>query len=546
MNVGVRLRLYMQAKVDSRILRCAQNTRLRMPALSEVRVSGHTKSPTSQLSYPTMDSRNPLTSRNRSNYRPPLAPAPAETPNEITFDLFADEPAPLAEDIHFSPDTSFYPQETKTLRLRDLPVTIVSFFSATYSYILLFLYQNLIKPKPNVPEKPLLPTENDEVVVIEEEPAQNPASEPDLYESFYQLDSSDDEVDESGQYGTTLAISSFQPKKAKSPKSGPFNSSNILGSNLTQDLKLLDLDVPPNNDFFSLKSLSDDYDAMVSNFYKPYKPVPKAPSTLADTLLSGWNLNKPGNFIKDEQQHIQDLITKERKASQAAVTPLSKDQQNKVYSYWSSRNSSAPVISAYSIDITVRDLLTLADGQWLNDNIIDFYLSLLTEHLHHVYCWTTHFFTTLKLKGYLGVARWAKRRKINLFEKEKVIVPINIMSTHWALAVIDNKQKSISYFDSLASRGNRNAVELLNEYMQKEAERLGQQAPVYELFASAKTPQQQNGYDCGVFTCTVAKYASALQPMAFGQKDMHIIRQRMAYEIILKSLLDDSGSQPHL
>ena len=191
-------------------------------------------------------------------------------------------------------------------------------------------------------------------------------------------------------------------------------------------------------------------------------------------------------------------------------------------------------------------MLTLSDGHWLNDNVIDFYLSLVAEKNNNVYCWTTHFFSTLKSKGYQGVARWAKRRKVNVTEKNIIIVPINIMSTHWALAVVDNVAKEIRYYDSLASSGNMNAVQLLAQYMQKEAERL-QVVPIeYQLFPSTKTPQQQNGYDCGVFTCTVAKYISGNMDLTFSQKDMKTIRRRMAYEIIQKGLLDDVTDMPHL
>lgn len=514
---------------------------------------------------------NPLTSRNRLKYFPPLKDGSVSSGHnvpvdDVTYD-FLNNPAPLDEDLdsYTSPPVP-QKQIATQWQIRDLPNTILRILSASYSYLVLFLLKNVFdhSDEPNqqvIPPAPQPETvqEVQEVQAAPKPPKQEPIlKQIGLYDSLYATDSSDDDLDGNDQYGLSLSIISKAPKRniPRPRETGILDSKAILNSHLDPGSNLLDIDmskpsvVPKSirspDILFTPKVPSTDYDDMVSKFYHHYKPFPQASTTLADSVLSNLDLYKSGNFIKEEQQHVQELITKERKAAQSAVKPLSADQQDTVYRYWRSKNASAPVVSAYSIDITVRDLLTLADGQWLNDNIIDFYLSLVTEKLPHVYCWTTHFFSTLKLKGYQGVARWAKRRKINLFEKDKIIVPINIMSTHWCVAVIDNKLNTISYHDSLASRGNLQAVELLQVYMTKEAERLGVGAPSYELLASSKTPQQQNGYDCGVFTCTVAKCISALAPLAFGQKDMHIIRQRMAYEIILKNLLEETSSAPHL
>lgn len=288
----------------------------------------------------------------------------------------------------------------------------------------------------------------------------------------------------------------------------------------------------------------DEYDIAISRFYAPAKLIPVPRYSLTDTILSTIPTTRVAELFKRERQEVQDLITKERTAIRTSVAPLSEPQLAVVNSHWRNRNA-VLVVSAFSIDISSRDLLTLSDGLWLNDNVIDFYLSLVSESSDQVYCWTTHFFSTLKSKGYQGVARWAKRRKINVTEKKKVIVPINIMSTHWAVAVIDNEAKQIRYHDSLSSSGNRNAVELLAQYMRKEAERLLVPLLEYQLMPNAKTPQQQNGYDCGVFTCTVAKYIARNLDLSFSQKDMKTIRRRMAYEIIEKSLIVDP-SGPHL
>lgn len=60
----------------------------------------------------------------------------------------------------------------------------------------------------------------------------------------------------------------------------------------------------------------------------------------------------------------------------------------------------------------------------------------------------------------------------------------------------------------------------------------------YSLMKNMPSPQQLNGFDCGVFACICAKYVAQWKELSYGQKDMKLIRRRMAYEIITKDLLD--------
>ena len=81
------------------------------------------------------------------------------------------------------------------------------------------------------------------------------------------------------------------------------------------------------------------------------------------------------------------------------------------------------------------DLERLDEGEFLNDQLIDFYLLYLFNHLHvpseKVYVFNTHFFTTLTRKvpgqkgsiNYPAVARWTSRE--DLFSHDYIVVPIN-------------------------------------------------------------------------------------------------------------------------
>lgn len=389
-----------------------------------------------------------------------------------------------------------------------------------------------------------------------------------LYESMFEVDSDDEVLDLNAQYGTSLRISensNYTPQlgifeAASNEHSLQIHSFNGLGSIGTSFNPLDSIDtsayfvgegkantfgsasfIQKPDPLFNLEP-SDDYDDVVSKFYTPFKPVPRKQFSLTDAIMASIPSSSLSSFLRRERECIQDLILNERKAKLSGIIPLSPQQTQLVERYWSSRQTNNAIVSAYSIDITVRDLNTLSDGRWLNDNVIDFYLSMVSERFPCVYCWTTHFFTTLKSKGYQGVARWSRRRKVNVTEKSLVVVPINVMSTHWAMAVIDNVAATISYYDSLASRGNLNAVQLLQKYMMQESERLQVKPIEYTLKPNMETPQQLNGFDCGVFSCTVAKFISSKKPLLFGQNDMPAIRRRMAYEIIQKTLLENNAS----
>ncbi|KAI5950982.1 hypothetical protein KGF54_004056 [Candida jiufengensis] len=325
----------------------------------------------------------------------------------------------------------------------------------------------------------------------------------------------------SSQYGTNLSIAKPIRQKPRTRKS---QSPSILQyPNESQNL-------------FDISPVPTNYQQSVLDYYIPSKPKSINNYSILDDLIRSLNFNKITSAYEQSQSKLQDLITKKRLASVSKIKPLNNDQLVKVQTIWSS-NPRNIIIDKYSIELSTGDLQTLQDGRWLNDNVIDFYFNILMKENPKVFGWTTHFYSTLNQKGYQGVQRWAKRKKLNSFEKDKILVPVNISNTHWALSVIDNIKKTIVYYDSLSMSGNPQAVENLKMYMDKEAERLGCPAINYKLISHIDSPQQQNGSDCGVFTCTAAKYISKDEDLNYSQKDMKLIRRRMVYEMISDKFL---------
>ena len=148
-----------------------------------------------------------------------------------------------------------------------------------------------------------------------------------------------------------------------------------------------------------------------------------------------------------------------------------------------------------------RDIHRLQRGEWLNDEIINYYLLMVRERSFHptemvhakkakskkelprVHAFSTFFYSLLSSRGYSGVRRWTKKAKVNLFEMGRVMIPINKGGLHWVLCVVNVTEKRIEYYDSMGSEGvsgeNRAVLENVRTFMIEEAK--GQNYPVDEV-----------------------------------------------------------------
>ena len=55
--------------------------------------------------------------------------------------------------------------------------------------------------------------------------------------------------------------------------------------------------------------------------------------------------------------------------------------------------------------------------------------------------------------GYANVRRWS--RKFDVFEKEKIFIPVNISNSHWTMIVVFVQKREIHYYDSMNNSGAR-------------------------------------------------------------------------------------------
>ncbi|CAM9940771.1 unnamed protein product, partial [Bubo scandiacus] len=133
-------------------------------------------------------------------------------------------------------------------------------------------------------------------------------------------------------------------------------------------------------------------------------------------------------------------------------------------------NQDEVLSEAFRLTITRKDIQTLNNLNWLNDEIINFYMNLLMERskekgLPAVHAFNTFFFTKLKTAGYQAVKRWTK--KVDIFSVDLLLVPIHL-GVHWCLAVVDFRKKTITYYDSMGGI-NSEACRILLQYLKQES-----------------------------------------------------------------------------
>ncbi|KAL6519824.1 hypothetical protein OROMI_032718 [Orobanche minor] len=269
------------------------------------------------------------------------------------------------------------------------------------------------------------------------------------------------------------------------------------------------------------------------------------------------NLDRLKYHIGLHEKHIErlGLLSPRKKEEQIkkvvaeeCFVPLTEKEESEV-SYALSISNRRKVLVAHeksNIDITVEKLQCLKPQAWLNDEVINLYLELLKEREKRepgkfLKC---HFFNTFFYKKLIGgrggynfqsVRRWTTQRKLgyNLLECDKIFVPIH-KEVHWCLAIINNKEEKFQYLDSL--RGcddqvlNVLAKYFVDEVKDKCGEDINAGSWVQELVT--ELPEQENGFDCGVFMIKYADFYSRDVGLCFKQKHMPYFRRRTAKEIL--------------
>ncbi|XP_054801820.1 probable ubiquitin-like-specific protease 2A isoform X2 [Prosopis cineraria] len=194
-----------------------------------------------------------------------------------------------------------------------------------------------------------------------------------------------------------------------------------------------------------------------------------------------------------------------------------------------------PKGDADAVSLSKRDIELLQPETFINDNIIDFYIKYLKNKIPPNEQNRFHFFNCFFFRkladldkdppsacdgkaAFQRVRKWT--RKVNLFEKDCIFVPINY-SLHWSLIVIchpgevacfqdeeikeSSKVPCILHMDSLrgSHKGLKNVFQsyLCEEWKERHRDMVDDVSSkfLHLRFVSLELPQQENLYDCGLF-----------------------------------------------
>lgn len=121
-------------------------------------------------------------------------------------------------------------------------------------------------------------------------------------------------------------------------------------------------------------------------------------------------------------------------------------------------------------EVTVDDRDRLRDDEFLNDNLIAFYMRFLQDHLERtnkeaakqIYFFNSYFYDTLTKTprgqrgiNYSGVAKWT--RNVDLFGYNYVVVPIN-QSAHWYVAIICNLPNLLGGIETIEAKSDEDGT----------------------------------------------------------------------------------------
>jgi sentrin-specific protease 1 len=250
-------------------------------------------------------------------------------------------------------------------------------------------------------------------------------------------------------------------------------------------------------------------------------------------------------------KHLRRPLEEEAAADAMSTTPL--DER---------------LFSVFSIDLYRSDMRTLRPREWLNDNIVNFYIELIKEREPEgLLIWNTFFYARLHADtvvddavaedgrgyNYSNVRRWTLRpEEINIMERDLILVPINYEQYHWALVALWPSSRRICYMDSLSdtvpslARKGAEAVEKVLRWVADDTGDKGYQSQEdvnawTQIDPPPGLPQQSNGCDCGAFLLMYMEYVSLGLgwDMNFTQEHMGEFRRRIAGAIMAR------GSDDH-
>ncbi|XP_047311970.1 NEDD8-specific protease 1 [Impatiens glandulifera] len=172
------------------------------------------------------------------------------------------------------------------------------------------------------------------------------------------------------------------------------------------------------------------------------------------------------------------------------------------------RSTDNIILSHNDAILRQSDLDILSGPEFLNDRIIEFYFSYLSSFHHHpseevllvspsISFWILNCPDKDSLGDFLA--------PLKLADKKLVIFPVNNNDdvtvaeggSHWSVLIFHRNARVFVHHDSYGGFNNVHARNLHSNVYSH----MG----ISSKYLVAETPQQMNGYDCGIYVCAITR-----------------------------------------
>ena len=194
-----------------------------------------------------------------------------------------------------------------------------------------------------------------------------------------------------------------------------------------------------------------------------------------------------------------------------------------------------------SIDFMAKHLWRLSPAggitdKWLHDETVDIFMRLVGLENDTSLFLDSHFVPKIMEEDGDWRQRWRQRHG-NVLRYKHIFIPVNVDSSHWFLIVVYVREKRIQCYESFGKLRTIYLTRILEalKVMYTEADWSGWttcEVEIYNTAGGLVTPQQHNGYDCGVFTCMSARYIARGLPLLYSEECMLSFRKRMTLALI--------------
>ncbi|AAR26952.1 FirrV-1-E3 [Feldmannia irregularis virus a] len=217
---------------------------------------------------------------------------------------------------------------------------------------------------------------------------------------------------------------------------------------------------------------------------------------------------------------------------------------------WTIRNHLKYTKPPYTIKIldrentvfTDRSYDTLKPGAWLDDVVINSYVTLVSDRAQMegktVINMDSLFYSVFeKYQNYERVKGFSFD-KPTTNKRAKILIPVNVDNNHWILVVVDNRKKTVTAYDSLGV-SRRKVTSDIMLWLQKEYrhKKVPFNRAEWTTVTTGQCPTQNNGNDCGIFTLVTAAHIVFKNTSMYPTRDLYKnSRRRIAWSIFNKRL----------